>query len=194
MKLITQALFSLLVVGLAVTALSHAPMFAVREAAPDASQLAAVELSGAEATPAAMSDATAMPEVAPRTPTFPPLTAKFAIGDTGTHVNQLQEMLAELGLYSGAVNGKYDAATVQAVKDFQTKYNLPVTPETAGLAGPGTRAKLNEVVGATAAVAPTTPANTPVTPPSTPASSVGTSPASTVLLDLFQPLLHLLSN
>jgi peptidoglycan hydrolase-like protein with peptidoglycan-binding domain len=192
MKLITQAFFSVLVVGLAVTALSHAPMFALREAAPDASQLAAVELSGVEATPAATSDtAAAMPEATLPTPTFPPLTAKFAIGDTGAHVTQLQEMLAALGLYSGTVNGKYDAATVQAVKDFQTKYNLPVTPETAGLAGPGTRAKLNEVVGATAAVTSSSVA-APAAPPSTPASSGGTSPASPVLLDLFQPLLKLL--
>ncbi|NLW58745.1 MAG: peptidoglycan-binding protein [Firmicutes bacterium] len=55
-------------------------------------------------------------------------------GDRGQDVRQLQALLAELGLYAGAVNGEYDLLTQEAVKCFQKAYRLAVD----GVCGPDT--------------------------------------------------------
>lgn len=60
-------------------------------------------------------------------------------GDTGEQVKTLQRQLKALGYYDGAINGAYDAATVTAVKLFQTANGLPVK----GSANETTRALLN---------------------------------------------------
>lgn len=42
-------------------------------------------------------------------------------------VQRIQERLKLRGLYNGAINQEYDAATIEAVKAFQTERKLPVT-------------------------------------------------------------------
>ena len=58
-------------------------------------------------------------------------------------------MLIKDGSLSGEATGYYGPLTQKAVETFQTKYNLVSsgTPSTTGfgLAGPGTRAKLNQL-------------------------------------------------
>ena len=58
-------------------------------------------------------------------------------GDDGDDVKLVQEVLLKKGA-ALTVNGKFDAATVRAVRDFQTKNGLQVD----GAIGPETRKKL----------------------------------------------------
>jgi peptidoglycan hydrolase-like protein with peptidoglycan-binding domain len=60
-----------------------------------------------------------------------------------SQVNELQEFLAEQGLYSGPITGNFFSLTLQGVKDFQIKYGIEPA---AGFFGPLTRAKANEVL------------------------------------------------
>jgi hypothetical protein len=48
-------------------------------------------------------------------------------GDTGTKVRDLQARLAQLYWFSGRGTGTYDATTVEAVRGFQGKRQIPVT-------------------------------------------------------------------
>jgi peptidoglycan hydrolase-like protein with peptidoglycan-binding domain len=48
-------------------------------------------------------------------------------GDTGTKVRDLQARLAQLYWFTGRGTGTYDAATVEAVRGFQEKREIPVT-------------------------------------------------------------------
>jgi peptidoglycan hydrolase-like protein with peptidoglycan-binding domain len=50
-------------------------------------------------------------------------------------------MLSQDGVYSGETTGNYDPQTQTAVQSFQAKYSISTT----GIAGPITRAKLNEL-------------------------------------------------
>lgn len=90
---------------------------------------------------------------------FAPLTALFAPGQTGAHVKQLQQMLAQdPTIYNGGdPEGFYGQKTVEAVQKFQIKYGIlqSGTPESNGfgMAGPVTRAKLNELYAGATAVA-----------------------------------------
>ncbi|MEK7085048.1 MAG: peptidoglycan-binding domain-containing protein, partial [Patescibacteria group bacterium] len=93
------------------------------------------------------------PPRAPSTGETPPTTAPFtkdlAMGDRGEEVTRLQEFLAkDPDVYpQGQVTGYFGALTKQAVKNFQKKYGIaPV-----GRVGPQTRAKLNELLGASPA-------------------------------------------
>jgi uncharacterized repeat protein (TIGR02543 family) len=72
---------------------------------------------------------------------YPPLVAKFGFGQRGAAVAQLQQMLTTDGVFKGTINSYYDTKTRQAVTKFQTKYGISTT----GLAGPLTRAKLNQL-------------------------------------------------
>ena len=47
------------------------------------------------------------------------------MGSTGSDVSDLQARLLELGYYTGAIDGRYASATVDAVQEFQTRHNLP---------------------------------------------------------------------
>ena len=62
-------------------------------------------------------------------------------------------MLKQDGVFTEEPTGYYGALTQKAVEQFQTKYNLVTsgTPGTTGygLAGPGTRAKLNALYAGT---------------------------------------------
>lgn len=64
-------------------------------------------------------------------------------GDRGNNVKTLQTKLNKVG-YKLKVNGICGNATVTAIKDFQTKYNLAVD----GQAGKNTITKLNSVIAA----------------------------------------------
>lgn len=55
----------------------------------------------------------------------------------------LQKDLVSLGFYDGTPSGIYDAATTQAVRDFQRRAGLPVD----GIAGPQTEAAINLALG-----------------------------------------------
>ena len=85
--------------------------------------------------------------------TFPTLTGPFSIGMRSEQVKLLQQMLKQDGVFTEEPTGYYGALTQKAVEQFQTKYNLVTsgTPGTTGygLAGPGTRAKLNALYAGT---------------------------------------------
>ncbi|WP_235803380.1 S41 family peptidase [Lacticaseibacillus brantae] len=53
--------------------------------------------------------------------------ASLKLGDTGTDVRSLQQMLAALKFNPGAVNGDYNETTASAVKAFQATNQLPTT-------------------------------------------------------------------
>lgn len=56
-------------------------------------------------------------------------------GDRGPAVAQLQARLTELNIYSSEITGLFNAATKQAVQNFQAEYGLT---EEAGFFGPKT--------------------------------------------------------
>ncbi|MDE2019511.1 MAG: peptidoglycan-binding protein [Patescibacteria group bacterium] len=66
-------------------------------------------------------------------------TELLTVGSQDAEVTVLQQDLAKLGYYSGAVTGYYGPATEAAVKAYQSANGL--TP--VGYVGPGTRAALN---------------------------------------------------
>ncbi len=69
-----------------------------------------------------------------------PLTEKLESGMSGSQVNTLQKILNGLAyLNATSVDGKFGAATLTAVKAFQTKYGLTAD----GIVGAGTRSLLN---------------------------------------------------
>ncbi|MBM3664280.1 MAG: peptidoglycan-binding protein, partial [Actinobacteria bacterium] len=101
---------------------------------------------------------------APTTPTTPTsttdTTATTATSTTGTSTTgttttkpaenptlkankEIQQDLADLGFYSGPVNGIYGPLTTAAVKKFQARATLPVD----GVAGPQTMAAINLALG-----------------------------------------------
>ena len=59
-------------------------------------------------------------------------------GSTGAAVRDLQAMLALMGYYSGAVDGAYEALTIEAVRQFQADAGLTVD----GIVGPLTWQRL----------------------------------------------------
>ncbi|KKS98277.1 MAG: Peptidoglycan-binding domain 1 protein, partial [Candidatus Giovannonibacteria bacterium GW2011_GWA1_43_15] len=70
------------------------------------------------------------------------LVGPFAIGMTNEQVKLLQQLLAkDPSIYTGEATGYYGNLTQKAVEKFQQKYGIEVT----GVAGPKTRAKLNEL-------------------------------------------------
>ncbi len=67
-----------------------------------------------------------IPVVAPRASLaeMPAFTQTLAEGDEGEAVRALQERLTQLGYYSGAVNGRFDAPTSEALMLFQRRNAL----------------------------------------------------------------------
>jgi len=68
---------------------------------------------------------------------LPPL---LGIGDAGPSVRWLQESLAHLGFFAGALDGQFAAPTEAAVRAFQERESLPVD----GWVGPLTKIRLYE--------------------------------------------------
>jgi peptidoglycan hydrolase-like protein with peptidoglycan-binding domain len=58
-----------------------------------------------------------------------PGPALLAPGDSGTEVRDLQARLVSIAWLYGDVTGSFDAATVEAVRGFQAKREIPVTGE-----------------------------------------------------------------
>jgi len=58
-----------------------------------------------------------------------PGPALLAVGSDGDEVRSLQARLKQIAWLTGDVTGTYDAATVDAVKGFQAKREIPVTGE-----------------------------------------------------------------
>lgn len=57
-------------------------------------------------------------------PLLPPATAILRLGSHGDAVLALQRALAGRGLYSGALDGSFDARTAEAVRQFQLREGL----------------------------------------------------------------------
>ena len=65
---------------------------------------------------------------------------------------EIQQALANLGLYQGKIDGKIGPKTKQAIRDFQAKNDLRVD----GKVGPQTWSKLSSYLQASASTAPAT--------------------------------------
>ncbi|HEX6863195.1 MAG TPA: peptidoglycan-binding domain-containing protein, partial [Thermoanaerobaculia bacterium] len=60
--------------------------------------------------------------------------ASFRLGSSGEEVVRIQERLRDLGLYTGAIDGRFGGGTESAVKAFQAQEDLEVD----GIVGPET--------------------------------------------------------
>jgi peptidoglycan hydrolase-like protein with peptidoglycan-binding domain len=82
-------------------------------------------------TPTAIAEPTPRPRAA--APTAAPVTLALkpllAPGDTGEQVRELQHRLQQLLWYAPKMTGRFDEVTVEAVKGFQAKREIPVTGE-----------------------------------------------------------------
>jgi len=108
------------------------------------------------------------------TPTEAPLVLVF--GSKGDEVTRLQQRLAELGYYTGAIDGDYGDGTRKAVRHFQEMNGLDAD----GKAGPATLEKLYS--GNVALNTTPQPTMTPIVtaaPTATPAPTEVPSPART---------------
>ena len=142
---------------------------------------------------------------ASRTPTPAPLVTPAPTVNSGTttkykyingnssraDITALQQKLAELGwLGSGQVTGKYDKATSQAVRDFQSYINEHYNPSEKlsvdGSAGPKTQQWLYEVE----ATRPT-PSPTPRVTPAADTQTVDASSSADAIRDAQQKLIAL---
>lgn len=63
---------------------------------------------------------------------------RFTEGDQHPLIREIQQRLAEIGLYRYAANGNYDASTTEAISYFQQVQGLPAT----GVADPVTYCRL----------------------------------------------------
>jgi uncharacterized Ntn-hydrolase superfamily protein len=81
-------------------------------------------------------------EVVKATPSLAPqLGSRYvSLNQRGADVQDMQVMLRDLGLYAGAIDGRFGENMQAAVKAFQEKHKLVVD----GIAGPKTAAKLAE--------------------------------------------------
>ena len=110
------------------------------------------------------STATATPTTA--TTTTAPDSTVLKNGSSGLAVRQLQDRLKDLKYYTGSSDGKYGAATEQAVKDFQSVNNLTAD----GIAG----TKTQDALFGKNAIAKTTSSSGSSTSTSTTSTSTNT--------------------
>lgn len=112
------------------------------------------------------------------------LDANLKYGMKGDSVTELQEFLADQGVYSGPITGNFYSLTLAGVKAFQSKQNVsPVS----GYWGPLSRAKAQSLLDLNisdseekAETGTVTPAVTPVVVPAvTPAPVVTPTPETT---------------
>lgn len=73
------------------------------------------------------------------TPTAPPTNLVLAYGARGKDVERVQKFLADVGLYTGLIDGKFGPLTQAAVRGYQQSVGLVVD----GVVGPLTWAKIN---------------------------------------------------
>lgn len=88
---------------------------------------AKTEEKGATATPTTKPTATPTPTASPSPTPEPTAVPELKSGSKGEEVTVLQELLIQYGYLSGSASGKYDNATVKAVKDFQINNGLRET-------------------------------------------------------------------
>jgi peptidoglycan hydrolase-like protein with peptidoglycan-binding domain len=97
----------------------------------------------------------------------------------GTSVSQLQQALADRGYYAGPIDGRYSAATIEAVRAFQRDLGVPETGvvDVATLQAIYARGQLTG-----AASVPTVPPETypPPPPPTEPPTTTAPKPPPTV--------------
>lgn len=72
-----------------------------------------------------------------------PLCGVFKLGDSGSGVACLQELLQKAGYFDGAITGYFGTVTCDAVIAFQHEHGLYAD----GVAGPQTLAVLNQIAG-----------------------------------------------
>jgi len=97
------------------------------------------ETTPAETTPASTTPATTTPSTTTTTVTSVPTDATLKAGSTGPSVTSLQQALTQLGYNPGTADGKFGAATTEAVTAFQKAKGLTED----GVAGPTTLAAIN---------------------------------------------------
>ncbi|WP_338676377.1 peptidoglycan-binding domain-containing protein [Streptomyces sp. SCSIO 30461] len=99
--------------------------------------VSASRASGASASPSG----TAFPSpLVSRSPAAPTTTAALRRGDSGSEVVELQERLAQFGLYDGPSHGRFDGHVEWAVAYFQAIRGI--TDDSQGVYGPVTRKAL----------------------------------------------------
>ena len=138
-----------------------------------ANGLAADGIVGAETQAALSNRAAAEPQAASPEATSP-ASGTAAPTMASSQVSTLQQQLAELGYYKGAVNGSFDNVTTEAVMSFQRDRGLAVD----GIVGSATEAALSQ----TPASQTTTTTTTPTT--ETASTTTTEATASTDLLQL----------
>lgn len=84
------------------------------------------------------------------TPIKTTFTIAFQKGSSHPQIKTLQEYLKQRGYYQGEINGKYDAATISAVYQFQLKEGIfngnEQNKSAYGRFGPATRTKVNQKI------------------------------------------------
>lgn len=118
------------------------PASARPSAPPSASGPASPTPSKPAPTPSASPSAQPSHSPAPE-PLVPPASGPLRRGDKGPGVLELQQRLAQLGLYSGSIDGGFGSRTERAVRAFQSY--LGVDGDPAGVYGPATRQALESV-------------------------------------------------
>lgn len=102
------------------------------------------ETTPAGTTPASTTPAATTPSTTTPTVTSVPTDATLRAGSTGLAVTSLQQALTQLGYDPGTVDGKFGAATTEAVIAFQAAKGRTED----GVAGPATLAAVNTALAA----------------------------------------------
>ena len=104
-----------------------------------------------------------------------------ASGTLGTSIAEIQQILTDLGFYSGPIDGRYSTETIAAIRAFQTELGVPATgiidvPTIQAIHARGVEQGVTSVTTTTTTVPPTT--TTTTKPPATepPATDVPTVP------------------
>lgn len=103
-----------------------------------------------------------------------PTITYLGLGSQGTPVRSLQQRLRSLGYYQGAITGRFEADTENAVRRFQAAQNLTAD----GVVGPRTFARLGQAQPATTTA---TPPPTPTPNPAPPTTTAANGSNSTTL-------------
>jgi branched-chain amino acid transport system substrate-binding protein len=96
----------------------------------------------------------------------------------GAAVRDLQRELTDLGFYDGPIDGRYSAATIEAVKAFQRELGVPETgvPDVATLRAIYARGQASAVTTTTTTITPSTTAPASTTAPPPPPTTTTTPP------------------
>ncbi len=127
MKLLRAALVTVLAAAIAVTT-AYGVGHAVRGASPSTSTASGSSKPPAQPVVPSKPIRHAAP-VEHAEPKMQPGPAILEAGDTGDAVRDLQARLVQIEWLFGDVSGTFDAATVEAVRGFQAKREIPVTGE-----------------------------------------------------------------